>query len=54
MTQVTHKQRTSITVYAQFALGMAVFGSATPVSKIVTCREPEHAEQRDSCSTVWE
>jgi drug/metabolite transporter (DMT)-like permease len=31
---------TSSTVYAQLALGMAVFGSATPVSKIVTSAMP--------------
>jgi drug/metabolite transporter (DMT)-like permease len=32
--------RASTTVYAQLALGMAVFGSATPVSKIVTSAMP--------------
>ena len=34
------KKSTSMTVYAQLALGMAVFGSATPVSKIVTSAMP--------------
>lgn len=34
------KQRSSVTVYAQLALGMATFGSATPVSKIVTSAMP--------------
>jgi hypothetical protein len=30
----------SLPVYAQLALGMAVFGSATPVSKIMTAAMP--------------
>ena len=34
------KRRAPGTVYAQLALGMAVFGSATPVSKIVTSAMP--------------
>jgi drug/metabolite transporter (DMT)-like permease len=34
------KKSTSMSVYAQLALGMAVFGSATPVSKIVTSAMP--------------
>jgi hypothetical protein len=34
------KKSGSTTVYAQLAIGMAVFGSATPVSKIVTSAMP--------------
>jgi drug/metabolite transporter (DMT)-like permease len=34
------KRRARATVYAQLALGMAVFGSATPVSKLVTSAMP--------------
>jgi len=34
------RKSSSITVHAQLALGMAVFGSATPVSKIVTGAMP--------------
>jgi drug/metabolite transporter (DMT)-like permease len=34
------REHSSLAVYAQLALGMAVFGSATPVSKIVTAAMP--------------
>jgi hypothetical protein len=34
------KAHSSLIVYAQLALGMATFGSATPVSKIVTAAMP--------------